>query len=221
LKISHGFFIFESMAKKITALKAQKHNPDRVSVYLDDEYAFGLYRVVAAWLAVGQELDEENIRQLNQTEASEKAYQRALNFLSYRVRTESEIRRNLNKHDTPESVIEDVLERLRRIKLVNDLEFANTWVENRSEFRPRGRRALRSELRQKGVDQEIIEESLQDLNEEELAYQAAKKNVRKYLRFEWPEFRKKLLGFLARRGFNYAVAAPVVERVWAEEQNNT
>ncbi len=209
------------MVQKITALKAQKHNPDRVSVYLDGEYAFGLFRVVAAWLQVGQELGEEKIRQLQQAEAGEKAYQRALNFLSYRVRTESEVRRNLNKHDTPESVIEEVLERLRRNRLVDDQQFANSWVENRSEFRPRGRRALQSELRQKGVDQEVIEEVLQDLDEEELAYQAAKKSVRKYLRFEWPEFRKKLLGFLARRGFNYAVAAPVVERVWAEEQENT
>ncbi len=209
------------MAKKITALKAQKRNPDRVSVFLDGEYAFGLFRVVAAWLQIGQEIDEEKIRQLKQSEASEKAYQRALNFLSYRVRTETEIRRNLKKHDTPESVIEEVLERLRRNNLVDDLHFASAWVENRSEFRPRGRRALQSELRQKGVDQEVIEEALQSLDEGELAYRAAKKNARKYLRFEWPEFRKKLLAFLARRGFNYGVAAPIVERVWAEEQEQT
>ena len=206
---------------KITALKAQINNSDRVSVFLDGEYAFGLFRVVAGWLQVGQELDEEKIRQLNQAEAGEKAYQRALNFLSYRVRTESEIRRNLKKHDTPEGVIDEVIDRLRRNKLVDDLHFANTWVENRSEFQPRGRRALQSELRQKGVDQEMIAEALQNLDEGELAYRAAKKNARKYLRFEWPEFRKKLLAFLARRGFNYGVAAPIVERVWAEEQEQT
>ncbi len=208
------------MAKKITALKAQKRDPERVSVYLDDEYAFGLYRVVAAWLQVGQELDEEKIRQLKQAEADEKAYHRALHFLSYRVRTEAEIRRNLNKHDTPEGTIEEVLERLRRNNLVDDRQFANTWVENRSTFRPRGRRALRSELRQKGVDQEIIDEALQEIDEEELAYRAARKNARKYLKLDWPEFRKKLSGFLTRRGFNYAITASVVERVWAEEQDN-
>ena len=137
------------------------------------------------------------------------------------MRTESEIRRNLKKHDTPEGVIDEVIDRLRRNKLVDDLHFANTWVENRSEFQPRGRRALQSELRQKGVDQEMIAEALQNLDEGELAYRAAKKNARKYLRFEWPEFRKKLLAFLARRGFNYGVAAPIVERVWAEEQEQT
>lgn len=209
------------MTKTITALKAQKNNPERVSVFLDNDYAFGLYRVVAAWLQVGQQLDEEKIRQLKESEAGEKAYQRALNFLSYRVRTETEIRRNLNKHDTPDEVIENVLERLRRNRLVNDLEFAQTWVENRSEFRPRGRRALTSELRQKGVGHEIIDEVLQSVDEEALAYQAAQKNARKYRKYEWPDFRKKLLGFLARRGFNYSIAAPAVEKVWAEEQNNT
>ncbi|MBM3144317.1 MAG: regulatory protein RecX [Chloroflexi bacterium] len=208
------------MARRITALRVQKRNPDRVSVYLDDEYAFGLHRVVAAWLEVGQELDDEKIRQLEQAEAGEKAYQRALNLLSYRIRAEAEIRRNLVEHDTPESVIEEVVERLRRAKLVDDLDFARSWVENRSEFRPRGRRALQNELRQKGIAREIIAEVLQNSNEEELAYRAAKENVRKYRTPEWPEFRRKLLAFLARRGFEYATAAPVVERVWAEEQDH-
>jgi regulatory protein len=208
------------MARRITALKVQKNNSERISVYLDDEFAFGLYRVVAAWLEIGQELDQEKIRQLQEAEGGEKAYQRALNFLSYRVRTEAEIRRNLRKKDTPDEIIEQVIERLQRHRLVNDVEFARTWVDNRSEFRPRGRRALTSELRQKGVDQNIIDEVLQDIDEDNLAYQAARKNARKYRKYEWPDFRKKLLDFLARRGFNYAVAAPVVERVWAEEQNN-
>jgi len=209
------------MAKKITALKVQKNNSERISVYLDDEFAFGLYRAVAAWLEIGQELSEEKIRHLQEAETGEKAFHRALNFLSYRVRTETEIRRNLHKHDTPDEIIEQVLERLRRNRLVDDGEFARSWVDNRSEFRPRGRRALNSELRQKGVDQNIIDEVLQDIDEDNLAYQAARKNARKYRKYEWPDFRKKLLGFLARRGFNYSIAAPVVERVWAEEQNNS
>ena len=86
--------------KTITALKAQK-NPDRVSVFLDDEFAFGLYRVVAASLRVGQTLSEEKIRELEETEDVEKAYQRAINYHSYRVHSESEVRKNLKKHDTP------------------------------------------------------------------------------------------------------------------------
>lgn len=202
------------MRKTITALQTQKKNPDRISVFLDDEFAFGLYHIIAAQLRIGQQLEAEEIRQLEQAEAGEKAHQRALNFLSYRVRTETEIRRNLAKHDTPEDIVEDVLERLRRNRLVDDAYFAQTWVENRSDFRPRGRRALHSELRQKGIADEIIQDALHDLDEQALALRAAEKNARKYRRLEWPEFRKKLLGFLARRGFNYDVSAPAVEQAW-------
>lgn len=207
------------MSKTITALQAQKKNPDRISVFLDDEFAFGLYHIVAARLHIGQLLEADEIQQLEQAEAGEKAYQRALNFLSYRVRTEVEIRRNLAKHDTPENVVEGVLERLRRNRLVDDSYFAQTWVANRSDFRPRGRRALHSELRQKGIADEIIQDALQNLDEQTLALRAAEKNARKYRQLEWPEFRQKLLGFLARRGFNYDVAAPAVEQAWARMQD--
>lgn len=206
------------MAQEITALKAQKHNPDRISVYLDGDYAFGLYRVVASWLSVGQELSEEKINQLKKEEASEKAYQRALNYLSYRPRSEREVRENLQKHDTPEEDIEEVLERLREMHLVDDRDFAQTWVENRATFRPRGRIALKNELRQKGVDTQVIDEVLQDLNEEELAYRAAQKKHRRYRKLEWPEYRRKMYGFLSRRGFDYYVAGQIVKRVWNENQ---
>jgi SOS response regulatory protein OraA/RecX len=60
---------------------------------------------------------------------------------------------------------------------------------------------------------------LLDLDEQALALRAAEKNSRKYRRLEWPEFRKKLLGFLARRGFNYDVSAPAVEQAWARMQD--
>lgn len=203
--------------KTITALKAQK-NPDRVSVFLDDEFAFGLYRVVAASLQVGQTLSEEKIGELKDTEDVEKAYQRAINYLSYRVRSESEVRKNLKKHDTPEVIIDEVLERLRRQHLVNDLAFAESWVDNRSTFRPRGRRALGYELRRKGVKRQVIDQVLEDLDEETLAYRAASKKYRRYRKLAWPEFRKKMLAYLSRRGFKYYDAAQAVEKVWNENQ---
>jgi len=204
------------MAGTITALKIQKRDKGRVSVYLDNEFAFGLSRLVAGWLSVGQELSDEKIYELQDTESREKAYQRAVNFLSYRPRSELEIRRNLIKHDTPEDCIEETLERLRRLDLVSDQQFAETWVENRSTFRPRGRRALYSELRAKGIHNETIDSVLEDLDEDDLAYQAAQKKIRQFRNLEWPEFKKKMLGFLARRGFNYGVSAPTIAKVWSE-----
>ena len=210
--------------KKITALVVQKRNPNRVNIHLDGEYAFGVARIVAAWLRVGVELDEKKIEQLQTEDARERAYQQAMLFLSYRARSESEIRQNLHKHEIPELVIDLTLDRLRQDGLANDNEFAQAWVENRSTFRPRSRRMLAMELRQKGLDDESMHSALKNVDDEPLAYEAAKKRATRFKDLEWSEFRKKLSDFLARRGFPYAVVAPVVTRIWNEmhkqEQHN-
>jgi regulatory protein len=207
------------MGRKVTALKAQKRNSQRINVYLDDEFAFGLSRFAAAWLQIGQELSPEKIIELQDIDAQEVAYQRALNFISFRPRSEAEVCQNLKKHDTPDEIIPEVLDRLRRVGLVDDVLFARNWVENRSTFRPRGKRALVAELHQKGISDEAITEALLELDEDNLAYQAALKQCRKYQGLEWQKFRQKMSAFLARRGFSYEVAKPVIEHVWSEMQS--
>ena len=202
--------------RKITAIEAQKKRSNRVNVYLDGEFAFGLERITAAWLRVGQELDERKIEQLQAEDAKERALQQSLLFLSYRARSESEIRKNLQKHEIPEAVIEETLERLRRDGLANDNKFAQAWVENRTTFRPRSRRMMEMELRQKGLDAESMESALDEVDDEALAYEAAQKRANRFKGLEWSEFRKKLSGFLARRGFSYSVIAPVVTQIWNE-----
>jgi regulatory protein len=202
---------------KITAIEVQKKNPNRVSIYLDEQFAFGLSRIVAAWLNVGQELSEEKVAALQAEDAREVAIQKALRFLGYRARSMHEVRENLQKHDIPEAVIEMTLKRLQESGLLNDQEFAQAWVENRNTFRPRSRRALSLELRRKGLDEEVIEQTLaQTVDETSLAREAARKYLRKVERLEWPEFRNKLGGFLGRRGFSYVVVAPVLREMWAE-----
>ena len=205
------------MTKKVTALKLQKKNRERVNVYLDGEFAFGLAHILAGWLKVGQELSEAKIAELQANDELEVAYQRALNFLSYRARASEEIRRNLRKKDFSEETIEAVIERLEKHKYINDAEFANLWVDNRSEFRPRGRYALRTELRQKGISDKVIEVALQDLDEDDLAFRAAEKQARKYKPMEWQDFKKKLGAFLSRRGFSYDIISNVLPQIWEEQ----
>ena len=208
------------MDRKITALKAQKKNPNRVSVFLDGEYAFGLAKIVAAWLQVGQILDDEKIAALKEQDNSEVAFQKALRFLSYRPRSESEIQKKLTDQGFEVSVIEEVLARLRDNRLTGDPEFARTWIENRNTFRPRSHRLLAFELRQKGVAEDVIQDTLADsVDEEELAYQAAIRYARRLEGAEWDTFRQKLSGFLGRRGFGYGTIAPVVRKVWSETRS--
>lgn len=205
------------MTHKITALKRQRRNPNRVNIFLDGEFAFGLSRIVASWLEVGQELDNEKIISLQAEDEQELAYQRAVKLISYRMRTEDEIRRNLDKYQVSPEVIEGVIRRLCRSRLIDDINFAESWVENRNEFRPRSHRLLTYELRQKGIADEVIEEILDStLPDEALALKAAQKSAHKYKDLEWIDFRRKLSGFLARRGFSYNIISPIVDQVWTE-----
>lgn len=187
-----------------------------MNIHLDGEYAFGVARITAAWLKNGDELSDEKIAKLLAEDAREWAYQQAMLYLSYRARSEKEIRQNLRKHEMPEAVIEETIERLRKAGLANDNEFAQAWVENRSTFRPRSRRALAMELRQKGLDDETVHSAVSGVDEEALAYEAAQKRLGRLTGLEWNEFRKKLSEFLARRGFPYSVIAPIVTRLWSE-----
>jgi regulatory protein len=203
---------------KVTAIKVQKHHPNRVNVYVDNEYAFGLTRITAAWLQVGQQLTSGKIAKLRAEDEREIAYMKALRYLDYRPRSRAEVRRALEKHAVPAEVIEDVFKRLERSGLVNDERFAKDWVENRSEFRPRSRRALAYELHQKGLAESAIKKALEGLNEEALAYQAALKQSRHYQGYPMRDFRNKLGSYLARRGFSYEIIKNVVARVWDENE---
>lgn len=206
------------MDHKITALKLQKRNLQRVNVYLDGEFAFGLSRIVAAWLAVDQQISDEKIGLLQAQDVFEIAYEQALNFLNYRQRSQAEVRKNLQAHQVPDQVIASVLERLEVNGLVNDQSFAQIWVENRIEFRPRSKKALVRELRQRGLDDEIIDQAVEQVDEDQQAYQAAVKYLRKLNTDEWQEFRQRLTNYLLRRGFNFDVIKPAVHKVWEEKQ---
>lgn len=201
---------------KVTALRLQARNKGRVNVYLDGKYGFPLAKIVAVRLRIGQELDENAIAQLRGTDDEEKAYERALKFLAPRPRSEAEVRRRLTQHKLLPALIDTTVARLQRAGLLDDQAFANFWVENRNTFRPRSTRVLRGELRQKGLSDEAVRAALGNTNDTEAAYALGLKRVRRYAAAPRDEFRRKLGDFLARRGFNFDIIEPVVERLWTE-----
>ena len=203
------------MGGRITALRVQRRNRNRVNVYLDGRFAFGLAAIEAARLRVGQVLSDEDIARLRQRDTAERAAGRALDLLSYRPRSEAEIRERLTERYDPETAGE-VLERLRRSGLVDDREFARYWVQNRLEHNPRGAVALRQELYQKGVDESAIEEALAEYDEEEAATRAAETACRKLRGLPPDVFRRRLTDYLLRRGFSYGVVRAVVQQALEE-----
>jgi regulatory protein len=204
------------MEGQITALRVQRRNRNRVSVYLDGRFALGLPAIVAAMLKVGQYLSDSEIADLEDEGAVEEAYNLALNYLSYRPRSRAEIVGYLQGRSLAENQIEAVSHRLERAGLLDDQAFARFWVENRERFRPRGPRALRYELRGKGVSEAIIDEAVTTVDFAGSAYRAAAKKAQHWRHLEPLDFTKKVVDYLARRGFAYGVAREVAERHWRE-----
>ena len=220
-KISGLRLYILTMTRIITAIENQKNDPQRVNIFLDEEFAFGLAGYLAAWLQVGQTLSEEKINELISKDLLESALQKALHFLSFRPRSTSEVRKNLANRDIPENVIEETIDRLQKNSILDDMKFAQDWVENRSDFRPRSRTALRMELRLKGIPDDVIQTALAAVDDDALTLKAAQKYLRRLSGLTKLEFRKKLSAHLARRGFSFASINPVVTNIWNEIQSTS
>jgi regulatory protein len=205
------------MVGRITAIRVQKRNPERANVFIDGEFAFGLELIEAAKLSQGQCLDDAEIAALRSIDEVGRAYESALQFLSYRPRSRSEVVRRLTKRGFCEPAIEKAVERLTRSELLDDRAFAEYWIGNRERFKPRGRYALRHELRQKGVPGEIVDALLEEVDETEGAYRAALQRFDRWKRLDSGAAYRKMSAYLQRRGFGYAVIQQVWERILAEE----
>lgn len=204
------------MSGRITALRYQKRDRERVSVYLDGRFAFGVPEIVAANLKVGQILSDDQVKDLTERGDTEQAYNSALGYLSYRPRSRAELVIYLRRHGVADDRVEAVVKRLEQAGLSDDEAFARFWVENRERFRPRGPAALKHELRAKGVDGEAIEAALETLDSSDGAYRASSRKAEQLRELDRATFFRKMIEFLARRGFDYEVAKETAERHWRE-----
>lgn len=202
--------------RKITALKRQKKNQERVSVYLDDEFAFGLPLDAAIALKVGQTLSEGEIEALQDRDRFARLRDQATRYLSYRPRSAAEVRRHLLRKGHEEALVERVIAYLSERALLDDEAFARYWVEQRETFKPRSRLALRQELYARGVDAAAIDAAIDEVDEAGAARRAAEKLAWKWQGLDYDALRAKLGGYLQRRGFGYDIIKLIVEETWAE-----
>lgn len=200
----------------ITRLEVQKRSKERVNVYLDDEYAFSLNIMKAAALHKGQTLSEAEIALLRSEDDVKKAVDSAARFLAHRPRSVHEVWRNLAEKGLDEDVIAAAVERLEAMGYLDDHAFATFWIQNRQAFKPLSQRALRYELRQKGVSSEVIDAVLGELDEDDAAYRAAQTQLRRLRGLTLETFQARLNQFLQRRGFSHYKAHDAIQRIVEE-----
>lgn len=200
----------------ITSLEIQKRNKKRVSVFIDEEYAFSVSLDEGAKLRKGQEVSDDEIAMLTNEAAITVATDSAARLLAVRPRSAHEVRQNLARKEIAQPVIDAALERLTAFGYIDDRAFADMWVRDRLTYKPTSPRALRFELRQKGIANTIIDEVLGELDAEDSAYRAAQAQERRLRGTERREFQSKMGAFLQRRGFTYEVVRTVTRRLMQE-----
>ena len=202
---------------RVTAIEKQRRK-NRLNLFLDGRFALGLSTDVAAQvsLRVGDEVDGDRLRALRDAEARADAMSAALRLLSYRPRSETELRQRLARRGAPPALIDSTIQRLRELGLVDDAAFARSWVESRERASPRGQRLLRQELRAKGVNSDASRELVEGVNDAEAALRASARRAASLSGLPQEEFRRRLGDFLRRRGFDYETIRLTVERRWRE-----
>jgi len=188
---------------KITSIKQQVKRQDRYSIYVDGKYLFSFFEneLITSGLRINQELSESELTALKYRAVQDKAYDRALNLISHRPRSEWELRGYLKRKDYDEDASTAVLERLRERGHVDDADFARRWVETRRLLRNTSRRRLSQELRQKRIADDIIDQVLEaDETDESDVLRDLIERKRKQTKYQDD---LKLMQYLSRQGFNY------------------
>lgn len=210
-------------AGTITALQAQINDPRRVNVFINHTFALGvsLDTLSDEGLFVGRVLTDEEFAALEAAEQIDRATRLAAHSLDARPRSVAELRSYLQRKEFTPDTIERALQRLSRAGLLDDASFARFWIENRQLCRPRGKLALRDELRRKGVAPDVIDTTLQDSellgDERARAEVLARAALRRYTAAaDYPTFARRMGGYLQRRGFAMDITRSLVDMLWNE-----
>ncbi|MDP3994216.1 MAG: RecX family transcriptional regulator [bacterium] len=198
----------------VTSIKPQK-NGRRLNIYIDDEFSFGidLENFVNVGLKVDQTLSENKVKEIIKKAEFQKTLDKLLRFATLRPRSEKEINNWLKKKKVHESLCDNLLKKLKLLKFLDDKKFAYWWVDQRINFRPKSKRVLSLELRNKGIDNEIVREVLEEANidEEKIARELLEKKAYKWHALPRHRAGQKMSEYLAGKGFGWDTINSVVD----------
>jgi len=206
---------------KITDILIQKRRKNRVSIYIDGKYSFSLDydNLARSNLHVGDEIEEKKIEKLVKKDEFSRARDYAYLLISYRDRSEYELRRRLLDKDYCNHTVNEVLGFFKKEGLVNDRVFVNKYLENVILNKPMGRIKVVNELRSKMISREIIDELLDEKlgieEEKRLAKKAALKKVKALLNYPEETARRRLFTHLRNRGFQYDIINDTVKEIFS------
>ena len=212
---------------QITSIEPQKRRQGRFNIYVEGKFSFAADENMLAKniLSVGKSLSADDIEKLTKENEAGKLFDASLRFLSYRQRSEKEVKDFLVKKiarcenikfnlGSQSPVISQIITRLKKQSFLNDEEFAEWWVKARTGSQPKGPYVIRMELLRKGVDKEIVEKAISKItNQKELGYKVIHKKLKTWKKLTNLELKKKVYEHLARRGFDSKTINEVIAQI--------
>ena len=200
----------------ITSIKPQK-NQKRVNIYLDDKFGFGLdlENFVKLGLRAGQEISDGEIEEIIRKSEFQITLGKLLRYATLRPRSEMEFKNWLRKHKVHTTIHKRLFNRLKRLELLDDTKFAKWWVGQRLQFKFKSKKELEYELKNKGIDRYIIEDTLSEVNIDEEKFAKGLLEKRKYRWEKLPKLvaKKKMTEFLGRKGFDWEIIKKVTKDI--------
>jgi regulatory protein len=194
------------MRHTITDIKILRSDPGRVKIYLDHQFAFTVKLIDAAGLEKDREMDAALIRVLRDRHDRYTAYRRAIRYISRRPRSRREVERYLSAGGADRRTVADTLARLSDENYLDDDAFACFWLDSRQRHRPLAKAALRHELRQKGIGEDILDRRLAAFDDGELACRAIEGRMKRWRNLDESKLKGAMLAYLQRRGFSLETA---------------
>jgi regulatory protein len=210
----HALLYIISMT--ITKIENQKKNKERFNVFIDGQFACGINgdTLVKFGLSTNDEISEDTLNEIKNFDEYLYSKKISYDFLSYRVRSEKEIRDKLKLKEISSGTIEKTILHLKELKLLDDEEFARQLVKEKLSSKPAGKAVLKQKLYQKGVHADIInrvlEESINDTNEKDFVKEIFNKYFHKVKGLDIVKQRKKMFDYLARKGFDFEIIKEVI-----------
>ncbi|MBM6615904.1 recombination regulator RecX [Desemzia sp. RIT804] len=209
---------------KITKIETQKRK-GRYNIYLDEEYAFPVDEAVLVKhvLFKGMEITKEFQQQLEKEDDFSKAFSRAVNYLSYSLRSEKEVRDDLEAHEFSLETAVDVIEKLKEMKYINDLTYAESYTRTAANLNGKGPYNIRQELKKRGIKETIIEQALLEYPIEqrvENGVAVAKKVLKRAKQSSSKETTNKVRQGLMQKGFNNDEITEILDQVDTEKDED-
>ncbi|MBU5257031.1 regulatory protein RecX [Tissierella praeacuta] len=201
---------------KITSIEPQR-NKNRVNIYVDNIFSIGIDEELRYKykLEIGMEVNDAFIKEVLEAEERNKVLNHALNLLSYRQRSENEIYTALKRKGFEDSHIEYAMNYCRENRYLDDKDFAQSFIKDKTNLNKLGPKRIRYELILKGISKDIIDELLiVDYEEQyEIAMEIALKKLKSYKNDDYNSIYRKLSGFLQRKGYSYDIISKVVKDI--------